>query len=263
MTEMPVGNLEAKDEEPVPDEDGALMMSPVEIERLLGEATIEAGELVPRGSNYTFAVQLQSGDLNFLGIYKPAGGERPLWDFPYGTLHFRERCSFLISQALGWHLVPPTVIREGPHGEGSMQLFIACDRNANYFTLLDEGRSELFLLAVLDLIINNTDRKGGHCLKGNDGRVWGIDHGLTFHAEQKLRTVIWDFSGQELPGNLILDLKNLEISLNDTGSPFGREVRSLLDSDEFLMLRRRVQAFIELPRLPHPEEYRSFPWPPV
>ena len=263
MAAMPIDDPGSKGEESATDEDAARTMSPGEIERLLAEATVEGGKLVPHGSNYTFAVQLQSGDLNFLGIYKPAGGERPLWDFPYGTLHFRERCSFLISQALGWNLVPPTVIREGPHGEGSMQLYIAHDRSANYFTLLEEGRPELFLMAVLDLVINNTDRKGGHCLKGNDGRVWGIDHGLTFHAEQKLRTVIWEFSGQELPGNLVEDLKGLETSLGGADASLAREVNSLLDPEESAMLRRRIRAFIETPRLPHPEEYRSFPWPPV
>ncbi len=248
-----------------PGESGAegLHLTPARIEEMLSCAEIEGGELVPHGSNYTFVVQLQSGETRFLGIYKPAGGERPLWDFPYGTLHRRERCSFLVSEALGWHLVPPTVIRDGPHGEGSMQLFVAHDQKANYFSLLEEGRPELFLLAVFDLIVNNTDRKGGHCLKGDDGRIWGIDHGLTFHVEPKLRTVIWDFAGQELPGKLIDDLKDLDRLLDGGEGPLVREVGSLLDSEEFDMFRRRVRAFLDRPRLPLPEEYQSYPWPPV
>lgn len=244
-------------------EDEGFRLSPDEIEKLIEGAEIEGGELVPQGSNYTFAVQLRNGGLRFLGIYKPADGERPLWDFPYGTLHHRERCSFLISQALGWQLVPPTVVRAGPHGEGSVQLYIAHDPASNYFSLLEEGRPELFLLAVFDLIVNNTDRKGGHCLKGQDGRVWGIDHGLTFHAEPKLRTVIWDFSGHELPENILEDLRGLDKKLDDGENPVTREIISRLDAEEFEMLRRRVRAFLDNPRLPHPEEYRSFPWPPV
>lgn len=233
------------------------------IEALLIEAEIEGGELVPQGSNYTFAVQLCCGELRFLGIYKPADGERPLWDFPYGTLHYRERCSFLVSEALGWHLVPPTVIREGPHGEGSLQLFISHSRDSNYFLLREEGRPELFLLAVFDFIVNNTDRKGGHCFVGEDGRVWGIDHGLTFHAEPKLRTVIWDFAGQALPENILGDLSKLDKMIGDAEDPLMREMRELLDGEEIDMFRRRVRAFLDSPRLPNPEEYQNFPWPPV
>ncbi len=237
--------------------------SPEEIEALLTEAEIEGGELVPQGSNYTFVVRLCSAKLRFLGIYKPADGERPLWDFPYGNLHFRERCSFLVSEALGWHLVPPTVIREGPHGEGSVQLFISHSGDSNYFSLREEGRPELFLLAVFDFIVNNTDRKGGHCFVGKDGRVWGIDHGLTFHAEPKLRTVIWDFSGQALPENILGDLRKLDKMLGDAKDPLIREMCELLDGEEIEMFRRRVRAFLDSPRLPRPEEYQSFPWPPV
>lgn len=244
-------------------EGGAHLLPPEEIEDLLLRGEVEGGELVPQGSNYTFVVQLRVDDLHFLGIYKPSDGERPLWDFPYGTLHYRERCSFLVSQALGWNLIPPTVIRDGPHGEGSMQLYVPHDRQSNYFTLREEGRPELVLIAVFDLLANNTDRKGGHCFKGDDGRVWAIDHGLTFHVDPKLRTVIWDFSGQKLPGNLVNDLKRLDNELGDRGSPLRREMEDLLDQEEVGVFRRRVKAFLENPRLPHPEEYRSFPWPPV
>lgn len=234
-----------------------------EIEDLLLRGEIEGGELVPRGSNYTFVVQLLADDTRFLGIYKPASGERPLWDFPYGTLHQRERCSFLVSQALGWHLIPPTVIRDGPHGEGSMQLFVSHDEKSNYFTLREEGRPELFLISVFDFIVNNTDRKGGHCFKGDDGRVWAIDHGLTFHEEPKLRTVIWDYSGQKIPKNVVDDLKRLDCELADKDNSLCREIESLLDRDEVEIFRKRVKAFLKNPRLPHPEEYRSFPWPHV
>ncbi len=261
---VPQLNPESSPEDEQPDSgEEAYRLTPGEIEKLLLSGEIEGGELVPRGSNYTFVVQLQSDGLQFLGIYKPASGERPLWDFPYGTLHQRERCSFLVSQALGWNLIPPTVVRDGPHGEGSMQLFVPHDEKSNYFTLREEGRPELFLVAVFDLLVNNTDRKGGHCFKGDDDRVWVIDHGLTFHVEPKLRTVIWDYSGQNLPENLVNDLKRLDNELGDRGSPLCREMESLLEPEEMAIFRRRVQAFLKEPRLPHPEEYRSFPWPPV
>lgn len=243
--------------------EGSFRLTVGEIEELLSTGEIEGGELVPQGSNYTFVVQIRARENQFLGIYKPASGERPLWDFPYGTLHFRERASYLVSQALGWHLVPPTVIRDGPHGEGSMQLYIPHESDSNYFALREEGRPELFLLAVFDFLVNNTDRKGGHCFKGADGRVWGIDHGLTFHVEPKLRTVIWDFSGQALPESLVQDLKRLDKEMAAKGSPLRREVDDLLDPEEVAIFRRRVKAFLKEPRLPHPAEYRSFPWPRV
>ncbi|MBI2177339.1 MAG: SCO1664 family protein [Candidatus Tectomicrobia bacterium] len=235
--------------------------TPEEAEDLLLGAEVEGGELIPQGSNYAFAVQLKSGGVAFYGVYKPASGERPLWDFPYGTLHRRERCSFLVSRFLGWGFVPPTVIRGGPHGEGSMQLYIPPADNSSYFTLREEGRPELPLVAAFDLIVNNTDRKGGHCFKGLDGRVWAIDHGLTFHSGPKLRTVIWDFAGQRLPGGPVEDLRRLACALEDAAGPLRRELESLLDPGEVDTFRRRVRAFAQDPKFPTPQEYRSVPWP--
>lgn len=232
-----------------------------EAERLLLDAEVAGGELIPQGSNYSFVLQLRANGATFLGVYKPASGERPLWDFPHGTLHKRERCSFLVSQLLGWGFVPPTVIRDGPHGEGSMQLYIPSEGNSNYFTLREEGRPELPLVAAFDLIVNNSDRKGGHCFKGRDGRMWAIDHGLTFHPEPKLRTVIWDFAGQRLPGERVEDLRRLASSLGDPQSPLRREMDGHLGSEEMETFRRRVRALAQNPRLPSPQEYRSTPWP--
>ena len=232
-----------------------------EAERLLLAAEVEGGELIPQGSNYSFAVQLKAKDLSFHGVYKPASGERPLWDFPYGTLHRRERCSFIVSRFLGWGFVPPTVIRDGPHGEGSMQLYVPPADNSSYFTLREEGRAELPLVAAFDLVVNNTDRKGGHCFKGQDGRVWVIDHGLTFHPAPKLRTVIWDFAGQRLGGEPLEDLRRLARALDGAGSPLRRELGALLDPEEVEVFRRRVRAFVKNPQLPTPQEYRSVPWP--
>lgn len=239
----------------------AVQLSSREIERFLTEAEIEGGELVPQGSNYTFAVHLRSEELSFLGIYKPASGERPLWDFPYGTLHKRERCAYLVSEALGWHLIPPTVIRDGPHGEGSMQLCVPYDGESNYFTLRDEGCAELVLLAAFDLMVNNTDRKGGHCFKARDGRVWAIDHGLTFHVDPKLRTVIWDFSGERLPDAQVCDVERLARSLEDASAPLTHEMGALLAPEEIEVFHRRVAQFLQEPRLPTPDEYSRLPWP--
>lgn len=239
----------------------AFRFEPGEIENLLLTSEILGGELVPQGSNYTFAVKMGAADIQFWGIYKPASGERPLWDFPYGTLHLRERCAFLVSHHLGWHLVPPTVIREGPHGEGSVQLCVPYDGKSNYFTLRAETRPELLLLAAFDIMVNNTDRKGGHCFRAEDDRVWGIDHGLTFHAEPKLRTVIWDYAGFSLPEERVSDIRRLEDALRDGGSPLRNEMDALLAPEEVEVFLERVAAFRENPRLPTPEEYRRLHWP--
>ena len=135
-------------------------------------------------------------------IYKPVRGERPLWDFPSG-LHRREVAAWELSEYLGWHLVPPTIMRDGPFGEGSLQLFVAADFEQHYFTLY-EGRADLHdalrRMCAFDLLANNTDRKSGHCLLGLDGRIWGIDHGLCFAEDFKLRTVIWEFGGERGAG---------------------------------------------------------------
>lgn len=239
-----------------PPEARARRFEPGEIENLLLASEFLGGELVPQGSNYTFAVKMAAADFQFWAIYKPASGERPLWDFPYGTLHFRERCSFLVSRHLGWHLVPPTVIREGPHGEGSLQLCAPYDGKSNYFTLRAETRPELLLLAAFDIMVNNADRKGGHCFRAEDGRVWGIDHGLTFHAEPKLRTVIWDFAGFSLPEERVSDVMRLEESLGNPDDPLRREMDALLAPEEMEVFRERVARFREKPCLPTPEEYR-------
>ena len=150
----------------------------------------------------TYLVSLDdSGDEPLNAVYKPAGGERSLWDFPDGLFR-REVAAFTLSEALGWGLVPPTVLRpDGPFGEGSLQLFVEADYNQHYFTLYDEGGHEALLQAMcaFDIVANNADRKSGHVLKGPDGRLWGIDHGLCFHRQPKLRTVIWDFAEDLIP----------------------------------------------------------------
>ena len=130
-----------------------------------------------------------------------------MWDFPDGTLYRRERAAYLLATDLGWEFIPPTIIRDGPYGIGMVQLFIPNDVHANFFTLRDTYADDMRRMALFDAVSNNADRKGGHCLLGNDGRIWGIDHGLTFHESNKLRTVIWDYSEEQIPAALVADLE--------------------------------------------------------
>lgn len=176
-----------------------------ELSRLLREGTIVAHELVPWGSNYTFLAALadNGNEPRALAIYKPAQGEAPLWDFPEGKLHFREYATYLVSEWLGLGLVPETALRDGPYGPGSAQRYVDPIEGSHYFTLRGSHADDLRQLAVFDLLVNNADRKAGHVFLGRDGRIYGIDHGLTFNIAPKLRTVIWDFIGQPVPAALL------------------------------------------------------------
>tara|TARA_B100000029_G_scaffold294312_1_gene287651 strand:+ start:28976 stop:29746 length:771 start_codon:yes stop_codon:yes gene_type:complete len=234
---------------------GSLPYRPKEIEELLLVSKVLDGGLVQQGSNYTFVVELRSKKIIFWGIYKPSKGERPLWDFPYGTLHNRERCSYIVSNFLGWNIVPPTVIRDGPHGEGSMQFCVHYDGESNYYTLRESNKDRMKLIACFDLLVNNTDRKPSHCFRSTDGQIWGIDHGLTFHVEPKLRSVIWDFSGHRLNLEYLDDLERLKKELDKSDSDLSKELLDLLDEEEFYIFKKRVDAFIEDPKLPTVEQY--------
>ena len=163
---------------------------------LLARGRMGNCRLTPDGSNYTFLTTVSKGGEHLKVIYKPRRGEMPLWDFPGGTLYLREYASYLLSEALGWGYVPPTVIRDGEFGEGSVQLYVEYDRREHYFTLRERFIEDMLRVCAFDVVANNADRKATHTLLGNDGGVWLIDHGITFHAQHKLRTVIWDFAGQ-------------------------------------------------------------------
>lgn len=230
---------------------------------LLQEADIDSYGLIPWGSNYTFLVLLQHPTAGTsYAIYKPRQGETPLYDFPDGTLFRRERAAYLVSQSLGWDLVPPTVIRDGPHGIGMVQLFIDADTNAHYFTFSAEVADVVRRIALFDCVVNNTDRKAGHLLRTFDGRVWAIDHGLTFHSAPKLRTVIWEFAGEPLPAPLRRDLARLLPSVEAADGPLA-ELRTLINQRERDALRRRVECLLETGIFPQPTSYRSMPWPAV
>lgn len=232
---------------------------------LLAHGAISARQDIPWGSNYTFLVQIEKAPFRTLAIYKPQRGEAPLWDFRAGTLCYREYVAYLLSAALDWWLVPPTVLRDGPFGLGMAQLYVDADPNESYFDLRDDQFSDqLMRIAAFDVLTNNADRKGGHVLRDRGtNRLWAIDHGLTFHTEYKLRTVIWDFAGQPLPAAIVSDCRHL-LSQLQKGEPLSAELGKLMSPGELNALRRRTEALLANPVFPSQNpSYRNIPWPPV
>jgi uncharacterized repeat protein (TIGR03843 family) len=231
---------------------------------LLAQGDLEIQGMLPWSSNYTLLATVRNNGTQGLAVYKPRRGERPLWDFPRGTLCQREVAAYLLSEALGWSLVPPTVLRDGPHGVGSVQLFIDADHDAHLFTMQKEGCYDETIerLAVFDVISNNADRKSGHCLKGNDGRLWAIDHGICFHTEMKLRTVLWDYAGQPISAGILADLRTLRESI-ESGDQLVGVLNSLIAPDEAQALRRRLERLIARGKHPEPGRGYNVPWPPV
>ncbi len=228
-----------------------------ELIELLEGGEIDVEGRMPYSSNATFLVEVSEGDRSHRAIYKPGKGERPLWDFP-PELFKREVATYRLSAALGWEVVPPTVIASGPYGEGSVQAFVDGDLSEHYFTLLEAGvgLDDLRKLCALDLISNNTDRKSGHCLLGRDGRIYGIDHGLSFHAQFKLRTVIWDFIGEPIPEDILTSVEGFL----ETGPPV--ELRCLLDALETDAMLARARALCEERVFPDDDTGgRRYPWP--
>jgi hypothetical protein len=228
---------------------------------LLRESPILQAGLIPWGSNYTFLVTLDVGQpAPLLGVYKPRRGEAPLWDFPDGTLYKREYAAFLFSEALGWGLVPPTVVREGPQGVGTLQLYMHHRReDADYFALREQHAREVKRMAVFDLMANNTDRKAGHCLLDEAGHVWGIDHGLTFNLYAGLRTVIWDFGGERIAKRQVRDIKRVANDL-ETGEGTACDLHDWLAGDEIEGLIERMSKLAANPVLPDLRRRRSVPW---
>ncbi len=224
--------------------------------RLLHDGEIEVLGRMPWSSNATFLAEVRCGDDLARAIYKPRRGERPLWDFPSG-LDGREVAAYELSEALGWGLVPPTVRRDGPLGDGSVQLFIDADFEQHYFTLFEDEANHHALMAIcaFDLIVNNTDRKSGHCLRGHDGRIYAIDNGLSFHHEFKLRTVIWEFGGEPVPDDLLADIGRFV----DAGLP--PTVTGLLDALERDAVLTRARALVRAGQFPIDESGRRYPWP--
>jgi len=230
----------------------------------LGRGVIqEEHGLLPWGSNYAYLVPVTDEERMLLAVYKPQRGERPLWDFPDGTLCQREAAAFVVSEALGWQIVPPTVLRAGPYGLGSVQFYIDHDPEVNYFSPFPaECAPQLQRMAAFDYIINNADRKGGHCLQDQQGHVWGIDHGLSFHRAPKLRTVIWEYAGEPLPGPIAQDLVRLCETLSQSGL-LAQALSELLSEQEVLAFRKRVERLSDARIFPQPGPGPNYPWPPV
>jgi hypothetical protein len=215
---------------------------------------------LPYSSNFTLLATVEDGQAAARAVYKPAGGERPLWDFPSGTLCRREVAAYELSHRLGWGLVPPTVLRDGPYGHGALQLYVDHEPEEHYFTLAERHAAALRRVAILDCVMNNADRKSGHILLGQDGHIWAIDHGVCFHARPKLRTVIWAFAGQALPEDVRQDLTRLRAELSQEYS--AGSLPELLADDELHALADRVDALLRLGRIPHPRpDQMALPWP--
>jgi len=231
----------------------AAQVAPIEV---LARGEIAVKGRLPWASNATFLVEVTSGRTATLGVYKPLRGERPLWDFPRG-LYRREVAAYLLSEVLGWGLVPPTLEREGPYGPGSIQLFVDAEFEEHYFTL--RGRPEqhtaLTRVCAFDLVANNADRKSGHCLLGRDGRLYAIDNGLCFHVEPKLRTVVWDFAGELIPE----DVRTAARRLAAQGLP--GPLAGLLASEERAALLGRARALAAAERFPEDSTGMRYPWP--
>ncbi|MEL7210162.1 MAG: phosphatidylinositol kinase [Actinomycetota bacterium] len=242
------------------DEDCAFDLPTAELVELFQGGDMEIEGRMPYSSNATFLVTVTADDdgpgggtdagddtgngapdgRSHKAIYKPGRGERPLWDFP-PDLYKREVATFRLAEALGWDVIPPTVIAAGPMGEGSVQAFVDADFSEHYFTMIEAGvgLDDLRLLCALDVIANNTDRKSGHCLLARNGRVYGIDHGLSFHAQFKLRTVMWDFAGEPLGADMVTAIKRF---VADGPPP---ELATLLDPLENDAMLTRAAALAE------------------
>jgi uncharacterized repeat protein (TIGR03843 family) len=226
-----------------------------------GELTVE-GRLVA-ASNATLYCTIEMDGQTAACVYKPVAGERPLWDFPPGTLAGREVAAYEVSRAAGWNLVPPTVMRDGPYGPGMCQLWIDADADTDLLALArSRDQPKLRDMAVFDAVVNNADRKIGHLLPVGDGRLYGCDHGVCFGEEYKLRTVLWQWRGQKLPGRALAALARLNSELAE--GALLQTLPSLLSEAEVTATRERIELLIEHKVHPYPpENWPAVPWPPV
>jgi uncharacterized repeat protein (TIGR03843 family) len=217
------------------------------------------------GSNYTFLVTIHYEGKEFPAVYKPSRGERPLWDFPDSTLAQREVAAYLVSEALGFGFVPFTTLRtDGPHGPGSLQQYVDYDPEYHYFSFSEADKRRLKPVVLFDLLVNNADRKGSHVLieKGTN-KLWAIDHGICFHEEDKLRTVIWDFAGERIPDDLLTCLSSFHPRLSSDLDLRG-SLQSLLSSKELSALGARAKKLLASKVFPSPSTgRRAYPYPPV
>jgi uncharacterized repeat protein (TIGR03843 family) len=239
-----------------------LELSPTQISEILARGDVEVLGRMRYSSNATFLVEARADGVEIPAVYKPRRGERPLWDFPDGTLCQREVAAYEVSDALGWGIVPVTVMRDdGPLGAGALQRFVDHDPEEHYFTLVEDHVQRFAQFAVLDVLVNNTDRKAGHCLRdrAND-QIIGIDHGLTFHPAWKLRTVIWDFAGQPLAPALSDAV--CRVAAEAESGALREHLSVLLSPPELAAFGTRAADLLRDGRLPEPDAgYHSVPWP--
>lgn len=236
------------------------------VARLLREAEFGDCRSVWYSSNYVCTAQMcVAPNIRFAAIYKPLQGENPLWDFPDGELYKREVAAYELSKLLGWPMVPPTVLRnDGPQGVGSLQLYVRHDPEQHFFVQREskELLPQLKRMCVFDVIANNADRKGGHCLLDEQGRIWGIDHGLCFHPQYKLRSVIWDWVGEPIGEQLLEDVKRAMECL-ESRAPESAPLLALLHRGEPAALIGRMKKLFGEGVFPEPGPNRHYPWPMV
>ncbi|TXH16524.1 MAG: SCO1664 family protein [Mycobacterium sp.] len=269
-------------------------MTPPDAERILQRGELTALGRIRSASNATFLCEAELDDALLHCVYKPISGEAPLWDFPDGTLAGRELAAYLVSAALGWNLVPHTIIRDGPAGPGMVQRWVdqpgdalsetepppgpdlvdlvpagrvpagylpilrAYDHKGDEVVLVHADDARLHRLAVFDVLINNADRKGGHVLAGADGQVYGVDHGVSLHADDKLRTVLWGWAGKPIDDDVLGAVAALRDALRDG---LAAALAPHLTRPEIAALQARVVELIDNPIMPTPDRHRPIPWP--
>lgn len=215
--------------------------------------------LMPWGSNYTYHARVRAGEQTADVVYKPRAGEAPLYDFPTGTLYKRECAAFIMSEWLGLHLVPLTLARDGPIGVGSVQLFVQAASQPHMYSLTRRDIPALREVMLFDMVVNNADRKPGHCFKGEAGRLWAIDHGLTFHSRPKLRTVIWEFCGEPIPEYLVERLRTAACE-DESRARLEAELSPLISAREVGALFARIDAILREPVFPELDPRYNIPY---
>jgi uncharacterized repeat protein (TIGR03843 family) len=237
---------------------------PESLQVILENGEIELKGQFTRGFNYTFLVNVCYAETEIQAVYKPGRGEQPLWDFPTNSLAGREVCAYYVSQALGLGLVPFTLLRDGPLGPGSVQQYIDYNPDYHYFNFKTAERERLRPVVLFDLLVNNADRKGSHILiQKHTHKLFLIDHGLCFHAEDKLRTVVWDFAGQPIPADLLALVSSFLASLKHPGD-LPTRLGLYLSPEELAALQDRAERLLTTGRFPlPPEDRRAFPYPPL
>jgi hypothetical protein len=229
--------------------------------RLLREGQLEVAGRLIEATNMTLYCSVRLGGLSAACVYKPVRGERPLWDFPDGTLAAREVAAYEVSTATGWRIVPPTVYRDGPFGPGMCQLWIDTDSETDLMVLIRSRQPSLRRMTVFDAVVNNADRKGGHVLYPATGSIHGVDHGVSFHVENKLRTVLWGWTGKPIPRDSLDTLAALGAALDGS---LGATLEEHLTIAEVQHVRLRVRRLLRAGRFPKPpQDWPAMPWPPV